>query len=263
LPDNVKPLPPDLLEEIRKLDTPTISNILEPLNIRPWTEGFTRPEIRCVFPEMGTMAGYAVTLSISASSQGKALSRDRYWQAILDTPAPRVVVIHDRDYPNPIGSFWGEVQGNIARGLDCVGCVTDGGVRDLKEVEALGFQFFAKEILVSQGYRPSLPMTRRPERAYLDSNHENALVHESGALVELQQVAREEPFLEGIFTELPDIVPETKEVDALTRNVDSARAHGVTLTLTSFLLKAAALALREGGSWIGMTVAPPRSRAGA
>ena len=44
----------------------------------------------------------------------------------------------------------------------------------------------AKEILVSQGYRPSLPMTGRQERAYLDSNHEYALVHESGALVELQ-----------------------------------------------------------------------------
>jgi pyruvate dehydrogenase E2 component (dihydrolipoamide acetyltransferase) len=31
----------------------------------------------------------------------------------------------------------------------------------------------------------------------------------------------------------------------ITRNLDAARAHGVTLTLTSFLLKAAALALRE------------------
>jgi pyruvate dehydrogenase E2 component (dihydrolipoyllysine-residue acetyltransferase) len=36
------------------------------------------------------------------------------------------------------------------------------------------------------------------------------------------------------------------DLDALiTRNLDSARAQGVTLTLTSFLLKAAALALRE------------------
>ena len=146
------PLNDKELAELRELDTPTISNILEPLDIRPRTEGFTRPEIKCVFPDMGTMVGYAVTLTISAASPADGLPRDEYWKAILATPAPRVVVIHDRDYPNTIGSFWGEVQGNIAKGLGCVGTVTDGGVRDLKEVEALGFHFFAKEILVSHAY---------------------------------------------------------------------------------------------------------------
>jgi hypothetical protein len=44
----------------------------------------------------------------------------------------------------------------------------------------------AKRLLVSQGYRPSVPLTGRRELAYLDSNHEYDLVHESGALVELQ-----------------------------------------------------------------------------
>lgn len=146
------PLNEQELAAIRQLDTPTIANILEPLDIRPRTEGFTRPEIKCIFPDMGTMVGYAVTLTISAARPAPGLSRDKYWEAVLATPAPRVVVIHDRDYPNVIGSYWGEVQGNIAKGLGCVGTVTDGGVRDLKEVEALGFQFFAKEILVSHAY---------------------------------------------------------------------------------------------------------------
>ena len=146
------PLNEEELAALRELDTPTIANVLEPLDIRPRTEGFTRPEIRCVFPDMGTMVGYAVTLVISAARPAAGVPREKYLEAIVATPAPRVVVIHDRDYPNPIGSYWGEVQGNIAKGLGCVGTVTDGGVRDLKEVEALGFQFFAKEILVSHAY---------------------------------------------------------------------------------------------------------------
>ena len=36
--------------------------------------------------------------------------------------------------------------------MGCVGAVTDGGVRDLKEAEELGFPFWSKEVLVSHGY---------------------------------------------------------------------------------------------------------------
>ena len=38
------------LDALRALDTPTISNCLERLPIRPWTEGFMRPEIRAIMP---------------------------------------------------------------------------------------------------------------------------------------------------------------------------------------------------------------------
>ena len=146
------PLPQTLLDEISKLDTPTIANILEPLDIRPWTEGFTDQTINCMFPEFGTRVGYAVTLEMAARRKAGEVPRDDYWQAILDTPAPRIVVIHDRDYPEPVGSFWGEVQANICLGLDCVGAVTDGGVRDLPIVRELGFQFHATTALVSHAY---------------------------------------------------------------------------------------------------------------
>ena len=60
--------------------------------------------------------------------------------------------MHDLDYPNPVGSFWGEVQSNIHNRLGCVGTVTDGGVRDLDEMRAAGFFAFASEVLVSHAY---------------------------------------------------------------------------------------------------------------
>jgi len=62
------------------------------------------------------------------------------------------VVLHDLDYPEPAGSFWGEVQSNIHTALGCVGTVTDGGVRDLDEMHGLGFHAFAGEVLVSHAY---------------------------------------------------------------------------------------------------------------
>ena len=147
------PLSEELLAQLRKIDTPTIANALELMDIRPRTEGFLRPEIKSQSPVTETFVGYAVTGVISARQKSpNALERSDYYQAILDIPSPRMIVFHDLDYPETIGSYWGEIQGNIALGLDCGGVVTDGGVRDLKEAEEMGFPFWAKEVLVSHGY---------------------------------------------------------------------------------------------------------------
>jgi hypothetical protein len=43
----------------------------------------------------------------------------------------------------------------------------------------------AKEVLASQGYRPELQLSRAQEAAYLESNHDYVLVHESGVVVEI------------------------------------------------------------------------------
>jgi len=50
------------------------------------------------------------------------------------------------------GAFWGEVNANIHRALGCIGLITNGTVRDLDEVRALNFQFFASGISVSHAF---------------------------------------------------------------------------------------------------------------
>ena len=66
--------------------------------------------------------------------------------------APRVVVVKDLDDPPAHGSLWGEVHATIFGALGCVGCVTDGAVRDLDEARAMGFHFFASGPSVSHAY---------------------------------------------------------------------------------------------------------------
>ena len=144
----------DELRYLGSVTTPTLSNAIERLRLRPNTAGFADPTIRPVFPEFGTVVGYAVTAVVRAStppSRSKIRSRKEYWDRILKHPAPRIVVIHDLDQP-PVGAFWGEVNANIHRALGCVAAVTDGTVRDLDEVRALGFPFFAAGVSVSHAY---------------------------------------------------------------------------------------------------------------
>jgi 4-hydroxy-4-methyl-2-oxoglutarate aldolase len=149
-----KTLTPEQLEALRQFDAPTVANAIETFNVRPRNTGFMSPEVHCLFPDLGVMVGYACTAIIAADHQPPAqpkVSRPDWWRKVLATPAPRVIVMQDSD-TQPVGSFWGEVQGNIHKALGCIGLVTNGGVRDLDEVRALGFHFFASAVLVSHAY---------------------------------------------------------------------------------------------------------------
>jgi len=140
------------LEALKKWPTPAIANAIELFNIKPRSEGFMLPEIKCRFPKLGTMIGYAATAVITAQSpDGRKVPPPDYWAEIQKIPAPRVAVIHDIDNP-VIGSFWGEVNANIHKALGCAGTVTDGSVRDMDEVEEAGFQFFSGCVSVSHAY---------------------------------------------------------------------------------------------------------------
>ena len=141
------------LNQVSRMQTCAVSNAIESLNIRPRTEGFMTPDIKSMFPEMGAMAGFAVTAVIKAStpaSENMNFSRVSWVDEILSIPGPRVIVMKDLDHPNVIGSFWGEVQSAIHTSIDCVGVGTDGGVRDIDEMKEWGFNAFATTSLVSR-----------------------------------------------------------------------------------------------------------------
>ena len=58
-----KTLSPELLETLRQIDTPTLANAIEAFKVRDRTEGYVGGDIRCLFPELGPMVGYAVTVA--------------------------------------------------------------------------------------------------------------------------------------------------------------------------------------------------------
>jgi regulator of RNase E activity RraA len=132
-----------------------VANAVETFNLQPRTAGFMSGQIRCIFPDLGTMVGFAYTATVRASTAppaGAAALRPAMWRELEKIPSPQVIVIQDLDDPPGIGAFWGDVQSNIHRALGCVGTVTNGSVRDLDEVRALGFHFFAGSVSVSHAY---------------------------------------------------------------------------------------------------------------
>ena len=154
MPSQSEPNPvPETLQALRSLSTPTVSNAVELFNLRPRNHGFMSPEIRCLFPDLGVMVGYAVTGRFAADQPAtRPASRYEMWKHVLEVPEPRIMVLQDLDQPPGVGAYFGEVQSTIHQRLGCIGVVTNGHVRDLDEVHPMGFHYFAAGVCVSHAY---------------------------------------------------------------------------------------------------------------
>lgn len=146
----------DLIAELRSVDTPTVCNALEILVPERRGSGFTTRPLVCTRPELGPTVGVARTATIRAtpashSPADQAAARDAYYEYIDRGPKPSVVVIHDLDDEPGYGSFWGEVNSNIHKGLGCNAVITDGSVRDLPDI-ADGFQMLADRVGPSHAF---------------------------------------------------------------------------------------------------------------
>ena len=141
---------------LKAFDTCTISNAIERLHVRPRNEGFAAGSIRCLFPDRPPMVGYAVTGSVRTSTQpvagGWYFDSVDWWKHVSTVPAPRVLVLQDVDDLPGFGAFIGAVHASIAAALGCIGCVTNGAVRDLPASQSMGFQLFASSVSPSHAY---------------------------------------------------------------------------------------------------------------
>jgi 4-hydroxy-4-methyl-2-oxoglutarate aldolase len=148
------PLTRDDLGALARISTPALANAIETFGLRPHNVGFTGPEIRPLFPDLGPMVGFACTLRVAADRPAEAKTGGAplaYWEHVARSPDPKVVVVQDMD-PQPVGAFWGEVNANVHKALGAVGTITLGGVRDLHEMRQAGFKAFASAVLVSHAY---------------------------------------------------------------------------------------------------------------
>lgn len=146
----------ELLAELQRLDTCTVSNAIETFNVRLRNEGFADSSIRRLTPSAVPLVGHAVTVRIRCSNPRKDghtyVDRTDWWTWLQSIPAPRVVVIQDVDERRGLGSFIGEVHASILLALGCVGVITNGSAGDVPAVGETAFQVFAGSVAVSHAY---------------------------------------------------------------------------------------------------------------
>jgi 4-hydroxy-4-methyl-2-oxoglutarate aldolase len=149
-------VPAKLLEQLKLFSTCAIANAIECLDARLRNVGFGNSTIHCRFPHFPPVTGHALTLRLRGANPpiegGFYLDRTDWWDDLAESPAPHIVVIEDADRRVGTAAFVGETHAAILQAMGCVAVVTNGAVRDLSQVERLGFQLFSGNVSVSHAY---------------------------------------------------------------------------------------------------------------
>ena len=119
-------------------------------------EGFINGTTRCLLPELGPVAGYAVPGRLRSSAPPIAgrcyYNRLDWWDYVAQIPSPRIIVMEDVDRNPGTGALFGEIHAQIAEALQCVAYISNGTVRDMPGLRAAAFQCFASGLGVSHSY---------------------------------------------------------------------------------------------------------------
>jgi len=136
-----------------RIDSPTISNAIERFKVRPRVSGYVGYDIRCIFPELPPTVGYAVTCTVDSTTEGRqGIGFQRLYQLLTNAPKPAIVVMQDVGPDRLHSCHAGEIMSTTMKRLGAVGILTDGGLRDVREVRVLGgFQYFCAGLVVSHG----------------------------------------------------------------------------------------------------------------
>jgi regulator of RNase E activity RraA len=153
-------LSPEQLDELRAIDSPTIANAIEYFGIRPRVAGYCGSNVRCLTPDAGFMLGYAVTCKGDSTTEDKdRREHTELYRAIAELqPLPAVVVIGDDGDPSRIhlSCHAGEMMATTMKRVGAIGLVTDGGLRDIREINTLGgFHYYGRGLVVAHG-RPCI-----------------------------------------------------------------------------------------------------------
>jgi 4-hydroxy-4-methyl-2-oxoglutarate aldolase len=154
----------ELLAALRAIDTPTITNVVatyptNPLCLglyNPWTENwYTDTSIRCMYPEMGAVIGYAVTCvyGMPDPNYPNRLTYQDVIEALDASPKPTILVIQQKWPPeifNKAG-LAGEIMTTSAQAVGCVGLLSNGPSRDVDAIRRNKFQMLLSGVCAGHG----------------------------------------------------------------------------------------------------------------
>ena len=138
---------PSTLNALRELDTATIYNVLKGLG-RAEPGSYTGPELRCLFPGLGTIVGYAVT---SEWTGGESDAPNGDYVAMLEAleamARPAIAVLADTGARPGRSGIAGDGMMREFQVLGAAGAVVAGSIIDIGGIERLSFPVYATGIV--------------------------------------------------------------------------------------------------------------------
>lgn len=153
----------ELFAELLDYDTPSVTNVVATYPERPyclglynpWSENwYTDHTLRCMYPELGRLAGYAVTCVYGLPDPSfKRLTFMDVIDALDASKKPTILVLQQK-FPPEIAGKVGLAGANMVNAMKAVGCrgiVSNGPSRDIDEIRGLEFQYLLSGVTAGHG----------------------------------------------------------------------------------------------------------------
>lgn len=153
----------EMLEKLQGFSTPSMTNIIatypsHPLCLglyEPWRQNwYTDQSVRCLFPELGSTIGYAVTVVFALPNPSYQRWSILDWLEIIARAKKPTILVIKQDFPPEILPKVGLCGGQITaafKACGVVGVVTNGPTRDIDEIRPLKFQYLTSGVTPGHG----------------------------------------------------------------------------------------------------------------
>jgi len=153
----------EMLEALKGFDTPSITNVVatypkNPLCLslyHPWNMNwYTDASLRCWYPELGPVVGYAVTAIYGLPDPGYARYTMADVVAAMEASSQPTIFVFEQRFPPEIARKVGLSGGNMTTAMQvagCVGAITNGPSRDIDEIRPMGFQYLTSGVCAGHG----------------------------------------------------------------------------------------------------------------
>jgi regulator of RNase E activity RraA len=153
----------EMLEELRNFNTPSITNVVatypeHPFCLglyNPWTENwYTDQSIRCMFPELGPMVGYAVTCVFGLPDPDYSRLSFIDVLDVLDASKKPSILVFQQKFPPELANKVGLAGGNMTaamKAIGCIGAISNGPSRDMDEIRPMKFQYMLSGVTAGHG----------------------------------------------------------------------------------------------------------------
>lgn len=210
--------PQDVLDGLKELGSATIYNAVvynmggTPDGLERKVEGgqpenYTGPEIRCLLPELGPVAGYAVTAELTTNDPNSAgIPWDEYHEALENEVSPIIAVMKDVDSRPGRGAAFGDEMAARYKALGVVGAIVEGSVRDLDGIRHAGVPIWGTGRVPGHGVFTLVRVNAPVTVGRLQIKHRDLLIADSDGCIKIPE--RQDP---------QDVLRHGREVQARER----------------------------------------------
>lgn len=155
----------EVIEALKDFDTPSITNVVATYPgdkvhclglYNPWYgKWYTDQSLKCMFPELGRLVGYAVTCTYGLPDPTfkRGGNIGPVFDAIKASPQPVILVVK-QDMPDDVKNKNGLLGGNMMtafKNAGIIGVISDGPSRDIDEIRPMGMQYMLTGVCAGHG----------------------------------------------------------------------------------------------------------------